>query len=292
MNHILSYLKNHILLLDGAMGTELIKRGLSGGKPPELWNIENKEEVKKVHKTYLNAGSDAILTNTFGANRIKLASFNLDKRTIEINRNASKLTKEVIAKGKFIGGDIGPTGKLLKPYGEYSEEELIEVFGEQASVFEEEKLDFIILETFYDLKEALCALKASRSNSNLPVFVSMTFTRAPKGYFTIMGNSIEQTVKTLQDNGADAIGTNCSLPPSDIASIIKEIQKYTDLPIIAEPNAGNPYLDENGITKYEQNKYEYAKDFKEIILNRANIVGGCCGTDPEYIKEIKKLIKN
>jgi 5-methyltetrahydrofolate--homocysteine methyltransferase len=192
---ILELIGKRTVLLDGGMGTELIKKGFSQGQCPEKWNTDHPEIIKSIHHSYFQAGSDVVLTNSFGGSRLKLASYGLAEECYELNRQAALLANAVKPDGKFVAGSMGPTGKFLQPQGEYTEEEFEEAYGIQAKGLSDGGADFLLIETQYDLKEALCALRAARHNSNVPVFVTLTFERFPRGFFTIMGNSVSQSVQ-------------------------------------------------------------------------------------------------
>ncbi len=279
--------KNEITLLDGAMGTELKKRDVMGNFKN---NIENREIVKDIHKSYLKAGSDAIITNTFSMNRLYLKDKSKDYDLDLINKAGVKLAKEVVGPNQFVLGDISSTGKLLKPYGEYEEEQFIEIFQEKARILADEGVDAFIIETMVDLREAVTALKACKSVADLPVIVSLSYNTIDKGGRTVMGNSAAEAAQKLQKEDADIIGTNCgSLDPKEMAEIVKVLKDNTDLPIMVEPNAGQPKL------KGEETVYDMEPDvFKEGIMAcikaGAEIVGGCCGTTPQHIKELSKEI--
>ncbi len=288
---ILDLVKERVILLDGGMGTELIKQGFPQGECPESWNVEKPDIVKKIHLSYFNAGSDVVLTNSFGGNKIKLASQGLEDKCHELNYAAAQLVNDVKPEGKFAAGSMGPTGKFLKPQGEYTEEEFEEAYAVQAKALTEGGVDFLLIETQYDLKEALCALRGARKSSNLPVFVTMTFNRNPRGYFTIMGNSVAQCVEELEAQEVPAIGTNCTLNSADMVDLMKIMRDATPLPLIAQANAGQPSLSSDGKVSYSQEVEDYIKYIPQMIKNGANIIGGCCGTDPGYIKRIAEIIK-
>jgi len=287
---IFNLIQERTVLLDGGMGTELIKNGLPQGACSESWNTEKPEIVKKIHKSYFDAGSDAVLTNSFGGNQIKLASHGFGERCYELNLAAARLAAEIRPEGKFIAGSMGPTGKFLKPHGEFSEEEFEEAYGLQAKGLTEGGVDFLLIETQYDLKEALCALRGTRKNSQLPVFVTMTFNRNPRGFFTIMGNSVAQGVEELEKNEVPVIGTNCTLNSAEMVDLIKILREATPLPLLAQANAGQPSISSEGGVTYMQDVEDYVKYIPPMIRNGANIVGGCCGTDPDYIRRMAEVM--
>ena len=288
---ILDLIKERLVLLDGGMGTELIRHGFPQGDCPESWNVEKPEIVKMIHQSYFEAGSDVVLTNSFGGNKIKLASNGLEKRCYELNREAAIIAHEVKPEGRFVAGSMGPTGKFLKPQGEFTEEEFEEAYAEQAKGLTDGKVDFLLIETQYDLKEALCALRATKKSSPLPVFVTMTFNNYPKGFFTIMGNSVSHCVEELEKNDVPVIGSNCTINSEEMVDLIKIMREATSLPLIAQANAGKPSLSAEGEVSYSQGLEDYVLFIPKIIKNGANLIGGCCGTNPDYIRRMAQIIK-
>ena len=288
---ILEILKERKLLLDGGFGTELIKRGFPQGACPESWNEEKPDIVQKINKSYYDAGSDAVLTNSFGGTTIKLRSHNLENKCYELNRTAALIANEVKPKGKFLGGSMGPTGKFLKPHGEFTEEEFEDAYAEQARGLTEGEVDFLLIETQYDLIEALCALRGARKASDLPVFLTMTFNHHPKGFFTLMGNSVDQFLEAMERESVPVVGSNCTLNSEEMAELVKIMREKTSLPLIAQANAGKPSLSEEGEVAYSQGMEDYLRFIPQIIENGANIIGGCCGTDPDYIVRMSEMVK-
>jgi len=287
---ILDLLKSKTVLLDGAIGTELMKAGMGQGECPDAWNVEKPEAVQDIQRRYFEAGSDAVVTNTFGANTIKLAAYGLQHRCREINLAGARLAKKVRPEGRFVGGDMGPTGKFLKPMGEYEEPQFEEAFLVQAAALDEAGLDFLIIETMYDLREALCAVRACRKASSLPVFASLTFSRTPRGFFTLMGDSPAKGLKALEQAGAAAVGANCTLDSEAMVDLVKVMRAETSLPLIAQPNAGQPEVRGGGEVAYSQGREDYIRHIVRIIENGAQIVGGCCGTDPITIRRLAEII--
>jgi 5-methyltetrahydrofolate--homocysteine methyltransferase len=287
---ILDLLKQRTVLLDGAMGTELMKAGLGQGECLDAWNIDRPEAVQDIQRRYFEAGSDAVVTNTFGANPIKLAAFGLQDRCREFNLAAVRLVQEVRPEGRFIGGDIGPTGKFLKPMGEFEESQFEEAFLAQASALAEAGVDFFIIETMYDLREALCAVRACLKASPLPVFASLTFNRTPRGFFTIMGDSPAKGLKAMEQAGAVAVGANCTLDSEAMADLVKIMRPETSLPLIAQPNAGQPEIGAGREATYSQDPENYVRHLVRSIEYGAQVVGGCCGTDPDIIRRLAEVI--
>ena len=288
---IFDLIKQRVVLLDGGFGTELIKRGFPQGVCPEAWNAERPEVVREIHKSYFDAGSDAVLTNSFGGSKIKLASYGLENRCYELNKAAASIADQVKPKGKFVGGSMGPTGKFLKPQGEHTESEFEESFAEQAKGLTDGGGDFLLIETQYDLREALAALRGARKVSQLPIFITMTYNRVPRGFFTMMGNSAAACIETFEKEGVPAIGANCTLDSEDMADLVKAMREKTALPLIAQANAGKPALSAEGEVSYSQGLEDYVKYIPRIMENGANVIGGCCGTDPDYIKRMAAIIK-
>jgi len=288
---IFDEIKKGIVLLDGGMGTELIARGFPQGACPESWNEAKPEVVKEIHTNYYEAGSDAVLTNTFGGSKIKLKSYDLGEKCYELNFAAATIANQVKPEGKFLAGSMGPTGKFLKPQGEYTEDEFEEAYAEQAKGLSDGKVDFLLIETQYDLREALAALRGARKASDLPVFVTMTFNKGPRGFFTMMGNSVDQCIEEFEKEGVPVVGTNCTLDSSDMVELIKVMSEKTSLPIIAQANAGKPALDDDGKVSYAQELEDYVSYIPQMIENGVNLIGGCCGTNPDFIRKMAEVLK-
>ena len=280
---ILDYIKKNPLYLDGGMGTLLQSRGLSAGELPELWNISHPEIITEIHRAYYDAGSNVVSTNTFGANRLKFTSSELDEIVSSAVRNACaarETTKNT--SDKFIALDIGPTGKLLKPYGDLDFEDAVSIFAEIVKLGEKYGVDLIFIETMNDSYETKAALLAAKENSTLPVFVSNAYGSDGR---LMTGASPASMVAMLEGMGADAIGANCSLGPRQLAPIIEEILKYASVPVLLKPNAGLPEV-QNGKTVYDITPLEFADEVVSLMAKGASIAGGCCGTTPEYISAL------
>ena len=294
MRNILEVLKNEVLVCDGAMGTMLQKYGLSAGECPEYWNLTQAEKLVAVHKEYIDAGADIIITNTFGANSLKLSKYNLESKLQEINISAGVNAKTAVKKyGKdvFVAGDIGPTGSLLEPLGFLKVEEAYEVFKEQALVLEEGGVDLIIIETMIAVEETAAAVRAVKENTKLPVIACMTFdVQANKDIRSVMGVDVTTMVDELTKAGADILGSNCGNGVEQMIEVIKAIRAKTDKPLIAEPNAGLPKL-KDGVISYDGTPEVQASYTEALLAAGANIIGGCCGTTPEHIKQIKNQIE-
>ncbi|MCK4385012.1 MAG: homocysteine S-methyltransferase family protein [candidate division Zixibacteria bacterium] len=286
---ILNLAKKRVVLFDGAMGSTLVSLGLPEGECPESWNLTHSEVISDIHQKYLEAGADVIQTNTFGASRLRLASFGYDNQVEKINARAVEIAKKVCPEEKYVAGDIGPCGGFLEPVGKFSVEELEKSFLEQAKALAWAKVDFFSIETMCDLREALVAIKAIKTVSDLPIFASMTFDKKPRGYFTMMGNTVSECATELKKAGADVIGANCTLGSAEMIGLIEKLRKSTDLPIIIQPNAGKPELI-GGRLVYRQDSESFAEDIRKIAKAGANFVGGCCGTTHEFIRGIHKKL--
>jgi len=291
MTSILDLAKKKTVIFDGAMGTMLMAAGLKAGESPELWNIEKPSLVTDIHRRYYEAGSDAVHTNTFGGNAIKLADRGLSDRMETINVEAAKLAREACPAGKFVAGDVGPTGKLIKPLGDLVLEEAEEAFFRQAQALIKGGVDLISIETMFSLEEALAALRASKRLGKVPVIAALTFNRTKKGFFTMMGEGVNQAVSAFEQAGADVIATNCSLGSRDMIDLTKELRAATRKPILVQPNAGKP-VTQKGVTSYQQTPAEFAKDGMEIKNSGADMIGGCCGTNPEFIRALAEALGN
>jgi len=282
------------LLLDGAMGTMLQTYGLKSGECPEEWNISHPQVITKIHQEYINAGADIILTNTFGGSKIKLSNFGLGNDMVKINESAVNIAKEVINKERgsqkriFIGGSMGPTGKILEPYGDLKVSEVYKNYQEQVVILEKVGIDLIILETFYDLEEIRAALKATKENTNLMVIASMTFDQNLK---TIYGIDPEKAVAVLENEGADGVGANCGTGPEVLYEVLEMMKKVSQTYLLVEPNAGIPELINKKII-YPASPEIMAEYTEKYIQLGVNIIGGCCGTTPLHIKAMFDKIKN
>ncbi len=287
---LLELVRTRPVLLDGGLGTELMARGLEPGVPPELWNVERPEAVREIHAAYFEAGSDAVSTNSFGATPLKLAAHGLEARAFELNRAAARLAREAAPPGRFVAGSMGPTGKFLKPQGPAAGEDLVAAFAEQARGLAEGGVDVFLIETQYDLREALAALRGVRTVSPLPVFVTMTFNVFPRGYFTIMGNPAAQVAAELEKAGAAAVGANCTLTTEQMAGCVAAMRAATTLPVIAQANAGQPAVGADGAVRYAQSTEDYVRFVPDLIRAGAGFVGGCCGTTPATIRAMARAI--
>jgi len=291
MHEILELATKRAVIFDGAMGTMLMAAGLKAGESPEVWNIEKRSLVVDIHRKYYEAGSDVVHTNTFGGNAIKLADRALSEKMEIINVQAAELAKEACPPGKFVAGDIGPTGKLIQPLGDLVIEKAEEAFFRQAQALVKGGADLISIETMFSLEEALAALRAAKRLGDVLIIAGLTFNRTKKGFFTTMGEGVNQAVSAFEEAGADVIATNCSLGSRDMIDLTKELRGATRKPLLIQPNAGKP-VTQKGVTSYQQTPAEFAQDGREIKDSGADMIGGCCGTTPEFIRALAQALGN
>lgn len=280
---ILDYLKDNLLFLDGGMGTLLQKEGLLPGEKPEMWNLTNPDKIAAIHKAYYDAGSNVVSTNTFGANTLKFDSYELDSIVKSAVENARRAAAESVSDGeKFVALDIGPTGRLLKPFGDLDFEDAVSVFAETVRLGVKYGVDLIIIETMNDLYETKAALLAAKENSSLPVFVSNAYS---ENGCLMTGADPEAVSATLEGLGADAIGVNCSFGPDSLAPVVERLLEVSSVPVILKPNAGLPSVC-GCETVYDVSPDDFAESVTRLIKKGVRIAGGCCGTTPEYIKAL------
>jgi 5-methyltetrahydrofolate--homocysteine methyltransferase len=272
------FVSKGLVILDGATGTELVKRGMPGGVCPELWCLENPAAVKDLQDKYISAGSNLIYTPTFGGNRCKLEEFGLEDRFYEINFALAAMSKKN-AGSALVFGDIAPTGRFVEPFGDLSFEDAVIIYKEQARALLDGGVDGFVIETMLDIQEARAALIAVREICDLPVMVSMTYEKDGR---TLNGTDPVSALITLQSLGADAVGCNCSTGPSDMMKVISAMKEYARVPLLAKPNAGMPRLI-NGVTSFDMGHDEFASYVEGFIAAGANLLGGCCGTTPDHI---------
>jgi len=278
------------LIFDGGMGSMLIDQGLQGGEAPELWNLTHPDRIQNIHQAYFDAGADIISANTFGASASKLAQMGVTQSMQDINRAGVRLARQVSSKGQYVAADFGSLGGMLAPNGSLSESDAIAEFAQQAAILDDEGIDLFIMETVFDLNFAICAIEAIKSVSEKPIICSMTFQKTPKGFFTIFGNSPEQSMQKLVETGARAVGANCSLGSSGMVDLADKIRKSVDVPIVIQPNAGMPERTQEGDVFYPENETEFADNMKKIRELGIEMIGGCCGTTPAYIRRIKETL--
>lgn len=286
INNVLDYIKDNILLFDGGMGTELYKRGVFINRCFDEMNLSNPKLVQQVHNEYIKAGADVIETNTFGANRFKLTSFQLREKLYEINYQGAKIAKEIAGNDALVAGSIGPLSVQIEPLGPISREEARDYFTEQIIPLLDAKVDLLIFETFVYLEELNQAVKAGKKLTDIPILALMTIDEDAS---SLTGAKPEIMINQLINTGADIIGVNCTVGPQVMLEWIERVRHLTDLPIILMPNAGKP-KNIDGRNIYLASPEYFAEYTKHFILSGANVVGGCCGTTPEHIKAMRNAI--
>lgn len=283
------FIKNNIVYLDGGMGTLLQKSGLQPGELPERWNISHPEVIKEIHKSYYDSGSNIVNTNTFGANSLKFGTDELSEIIYHAVKNADEARKASSGKQeKFIALDVGPTGKLLKPLGDLDFEDAVKAFAEVISLGVKYGVDLITIETMNDSYETKAAVLAAKENSDLPIIVTNAYGENGR---LMTGADPAVMAAMLEGMGVDAIGANCSLGPKQLMGVMDELLNYCSVPVAFKPNAGLPKSD-GKVTYYDVDAEEFAQDIKLAVANGVRIVGGCCGTTPEYIKKVCELTRD
>jgi len=278
-----------IILFDGGMGSEIFKRGITPGKLPDALNIEQPDMIFEIHKSYYDAGADMCQTSTFGSSFLNLQGYRIESQIKELNESALKNIKRACPPNRLIVGDIGPSGVFKPPVGKATADQWVSSYVKQVN-FLEQGVDLWHIETISDIEEMEAAIKAIREISKKPIISSMTYKKTKRGFFTIMGDSLEKCVRIQEDRNVDVIGANCTLGSDEMIELIKELKELTNKPISAKPNAGQPRVDQNNKAVYDQPIKDFVSDIREIIQIGAKIVGGCCGTSPETIKEIREVI--
>ena len=279
--------KDHILYLDGATGSNLVKAGMPSGVCPEQWILEHRDVMLKLQKDYVQAGTNILYAPTFTANRIKLAEYHLEKNMSAMIHELVAISREAAASSPghtvLVAGDLTMTGEQLKPMGQMELEELIDIYKEQILNMVDAGVDLLVVETMMSLAETRAALIAAKEVCDLPVIATLTFEADGR---TLFGTDAKTAAIVLESLGASAIGANCSTGPAQMESIISDMVTHTRIPVIAKPNAGLPFLDENGNTCYNMEAEEFTEEMEILVNAGASILGGCCGTTPEFIRQI------
>lgn len=281
-------LQQQFLILDGASGTQMQKAGMPTGVCPEKWALDNPEILKKMQREYSEAGSDVVYTFTFGGNRVKLGEYGCADQVIAWNRRLAEISREAVGSKCLVAGDISSIGQFVVPFGDFPFEAAVDIFKEQIQGLVQGGVDFLVIETMIDIQETRAALLAAKEVCDLPVCVSLTFDEDGR---TLTGTDPLAALVTLQSLGADAVGCNCSCGPDKIAEFIKIMKPYAKVPLLAKPNAGLPHL-LDGKTVFDMGAAEFAGYAKTLVEAGANLLGGCCGTSPEYISTLKEALKD
>jgi len=281
-----------VLVADGAMGSLLMDMAgdLVKGSCPEAVNLARPEILEKVAELYFDAGADIIQTNTFGGSPLKLSDYKMEEKTEEINRTAVQAVRKVIKKEAYLSASVGPSGKLLKPLGPVSEDEIFESFRRQVKVLIDYEVDVICVETMIDIKEAVLAVKAVRDISKtMPVMSTMTYNPSPRGFFTVMGSTVAKAAAEGEAAGANIVGSNCGNGIENMVLIAREYREQTKLPLIIQANAGLPELKDDK-PFYPETPEFMAGKVKDLIDAGVVIVGGCCGTTPDHIRAFRRTV--
>ena len=292
MGKILEKLKGgDVLVSDGAWGTFLHQKGLTSEECPESWNLSRPDDVYDIAKSYVDAGADIILTNSFGGSPSKLEPYGLRDQVIEINKAAAGISRKAAGNRAMVLGSIGPTGKMVF-MGEISEEELLNGFEQQATGLRDGGVDGFVVETMTDPQEAILAVKAAKNVSDLDVVCTFTFEKTQTNeYRTIMGTTVAEAVDSAISVHADIIGANCGNGIEGMIEIVREIREtHGDIPVLVHANAGLPVY-KDGLTIFPETPEEMSSRMNALVEAGANIVGGCCGTTPEHIRMISKIVR-
>ncbi len=289
----LDLIKSKIVILDGATGSNLQKRGLPTGVCPEQWIIENSTIMKELQKEYIDAGTDILYAPTFGCNRIKLAEYGLADQIVDMNWKLVDISKAAVAEVNadrkvYIAGNLTMTGEQLYPIGKLQFEELVDVYKEQVKLLVEAGVDLFVVETMMSLQECRAAVLAVKESCELPVMVTLTFNEDER---TLFGTDATTAVIVLQNLGADAVGLNCSTGPDKMHGMVAEMRRVANVPLIVKPNAGLPEL-KDGETVFNMEPDEFAREMKVLLEQGVSIIGGCCGTTPEHIRKMHQLVKD
>jgi 5-methyltetrahydrofolate--homocysteine methyltransferase len=291
MEDILERLRQgDVIVGDGALGTMLMQRGLKHGDPPEAFNLTKPQVLEEIASLYLDAGAEIVTTNTFGASPLRLQQFFLDKETETINRNAVEAVRRAVQDRAYVSGSVGPSARILKPLGDTEPEEVFSSFQRQIRALLAAGIDLVCIETMMDAAEAVLAIKAARSlDPKVPVMATMTFNKTPRGFLTLMGTSLENASAELEKAGADIVGSNCGDGMDKMVGIAREFRKHARVPVAIQGNAGLPVTEGTSLV-YPETPEFVAEKAAEILQLRVQIIGGCCGTRPEHIRAIRKVV--
>lgn len=276
-----------VVILDGATGSNLRKAGMPVGISSEKWVLENPKVLQELQAAYVEAGSEIVCAPTFSANRISLKNFGLEDSVAEMNTRLVQISKEGVGNKALVAGDLTTTGQFLEPRGDLSYEELYHTYQEQVRALADAGADLLMVETMLGVDETVVALDAAQSVCSLPVMCSLTL--EADGTALYGGNAVEAVI-TLQEMGASAVGLNCSVGPDQLESVVAAMKAVAKVPVIAKPNAGVPVMNDRGEALYSMSAEEFARHTKRLVEVGAGIVGGCCGTTPEYIRKLAEML--
>ncbi|MGE5140694.1 MAG: homocysteine S-methyltransferase family protein [Rudaea sp.] len=279
-----------VLVADGATGTNYQFRGLPRGMAPEEWLFECPEQVVQLHRDFIDAGANIILTDTFGATRLRLEHAGLQDRTVEVNKRAVELARQAAAdRAVWVAGSMGPTGALLEPYGPLSFEDAVAAYAEQAKALAEAGVDLLVTETHFDMNEAKAAIEGARKVTDLPLVCSFSY---DMGTRTMMGLQPEQVAKELNGLAVDLVGVNCGRSLDQNLTVLEDYQKATDKPLWMKPNAGLPRMTDEDVAVYDVTPEAMGAEANKWIAAGARVVGGCCGTSPEHLGQIARAAQS
>lgn len=276
-----------VVLLDGATGSNLMKAGLPRGVSAEQWVTEHPDVLQELQRAYVEAGSKIVYAPTFAANRISLANFGLESQVEQLNTRLVKISREAVEGRAFVAGDLTTTGQLMEPKGDMTYEKLYHAYQEQVRALADAGADLLVAETMLSVEETIVALDAAQSVCQLPVMCTLSL--EADGTAMYGGNAVEAVV-TLQEMGAAAVGLNCSVGPDQLESVVRNMKEAATVPVIAKPNAGMPSINEKGEAVYSMNEDDFARYTKILVEAGAGIVGGCCGTTPDYIRKLVQIL--
>lgn len=277
-----------VVLLDGATGSNLRMAGMPVGVCAEQWVLEHPAVLQELQRAYADAGSQIVYAPSFSANRISLQRFGLQDRVVEMNTRLAAISREAVAGKALVAGDITTTGEMLEPAGSLGLDELYAVYQEQVRALADAGVDLLVAETMLSVQETAVALDAARSVCDLPVMCTLTLQADGSA---IYGGSAAEAVTTLQELGAAAVGLNCSVGPDQLVAVVAHMRSVARVPIIAKPNAGMPVINDKGEAIYSMAASDFARHVARLVEAGAGIVGGCCGTTPDYIRELAKLLR-
>ena len=278
-----------VLVSDGATGTFLQQNGLEPGGDPEEFNMSHPEVVRRMAKEYFDAGSDIVLTNSFGGTVFRQSHYGYGNKVREFNTLAAQHARSQAPNDRFVFGSVGPTGEFLEPLGTIKESEMYQAFKTQVTALEQGGADGVVIETMTAMEEAELAIRATKENTSLLIEATMTFDKGPKGYFTMMGITPEKAAQGLSEAGADIVGTNCGNGIDNMLEITQRMRQSTNKPLLVHSNAGIPGM-EKGEIIYPESPEFMAERFMKLKDVGANIIGGCCGTSPDHIKALRKAL--
>jgi 5-methyltetrahydrofolate--homocysteine methyltransferase len=291
MKNILKRLKQgEVIVGDGALGTMLMQRGLKHGDPPEAYNLSNPHILEEIASLYVEAGAEIISTNTFGASPLRLQQFSMENNTEAINQKAVEAVRRAVQDKAYISGSVGPSSQFLKPFGDAEPEEVFSSYQRQIRALLSAGIDLVCIETMMDTTEAALAIRAARSiDPEIPIMATMTFSSTPQGFFTMMGASVKAAAAALEKAGANIVGSNCGNGMDNMVHIAREFRQYAQVPVAIQGNAGLPVTEGTSLV-YPENPEFVAGKAAELLALGVQIIGGCCGTTPEHIRAIRRVV--